>query len=559
MPPNRIDTYRLGDIIPTAVVQPTTVNSIPPPPPTYDDVPIVYVSKKSICLENSIKTSSGGNQAQRYHLRKQVSLTNLPSSTSSNNTTSGIGTISTISDTTSSSSSSSNTNLSTNTVVKIPKIAAAKSELLLSQAAAVNTKQHITTNEQKQQKEETKEIVIKNSNRYTTPSSQTKQTANILNNPATTSEENTTCNTTATPNNSSSGGGGGEAGGGGGGGSSDLGSGISRAANDTLEPIVSIVKELETNIKSTLMNQHQNQNTNMMNILPQISTNNNRTKDLQQKTSGEDTTSRSHTTSSKDKVAIPILKPPICNIVNNSNTTNTKKSKTYTVNNSETSTTVLASSIETDKTKIITFNAALIQQKSLLKKYNPPIKIPTHPNDDIHQQGTNSLLSVYEFDDNLVLSSHVDKLVAAMTTTSSSGASSSDERLTNESNKKASNPVTNNSSNTAENSNSKFNPINSISSDNKCTTTISGANNCQFIVSRHGTVRGSLNHVKTSLKQIFKEPHITSPVVNPQLNITPSNNYYNYNCATVNTKVNEKLLSHYYLAVRELNFRFLSK
>lgn len=72
----------------------------------------------------------------------------------------------------------------------------------------------------------------------------------------------------------------------------------------------------------------------------------------------------------------------------------------------------------------------------------------------------------------------------------------------------------------------------------------------QLIVSRHGTVRGSLNHVKTSLKQIFKEPHITKPVANPQLNITPSNNYCNYNCATINTKVNEKLVSHYYLAVR---------
>jgi hypothetical protein len=41
-----------------------------------------------------------------------------------------------------------------------------------------------------------------------------------------------------------------------------------------------------------------------------------------------------------------------------------------------------------------------------------------------------------------------------------------------------------------------------------------------LIVSRQGTVRGSLNHVKTSLKEIFKEPKITNPVLNAQLNNT---------------------------------------
>ena len=39
-----------------------------------------------------------------------------------------------------------------------------------------------------------------------------------------------------------------------------------------------------------------------------------------------------------------------------------------------------------------------------------------------------------------------------------------------------------------------------------------------LIVSRQGTVRGNLNHVKTSLKEIFREPKITHPVLNAQLN-----------------------------------------
>ena len=66
-----------------------------------------------------------------------------------------------------------------------------------------------------------------------------------------------------------------------------------------------------------------------------------------------------------------------------------------------------------------------------------------------------------------------------------------------------------------------------------------------LIVSRHGTVRGSLNHVKTSLKEIFKEPHITNPVTNAQLNIAANNN----SISSPNSKCNEKLFLHFYLAV----------
>ena len=84
-----------------------------------------------------------------------------------------------------------------------------------------------------------------------------------------------------------------------------------------------------------------------------------------------------------------------------------------------------------------------------------------------------------------------------------------------------------------------------------------------LIVSRQGTVRGSLNRVKTSLNEIFKEPKITNPVQNAQLNNT---NYEQlvrgYNPKTkedANTSVvavssasskNEKFsTTHYFLAV----------
>jgi len=57
-----------------------------------------------------------------------------------------------------------------------------------------------------------------------------------------------------------------------------------------------------------------------------------------------------------------------------------------------------------------------------------------------------------------------------------------------------------------------------------------------LIVSRQGTVRGSLNHVKTSLKEIFKEPKITNPVLNAQLN----NTNYEQMVRSSNTKNNRE-------------------
>lgn len=66
-----------------------------------------------------------------------------------------------------------------------------------------------------------------------------------------------------------------------------------------------------------------------------------------------------------------------------------------------------------------------------------------------------------------------------------------------------------------------------------------------LIVSRHGTVRGAVNHVKTSLKEIFKEPQITNPVTNAQLNIKSNSTI----SSPLSIKSNEKLYLHYYLAV----------
>ena len=41
-----------------------------------------------------------------------------------------------------------------------------------------------------------------------------------------------------------------------------------------------------------------------------------------------------------------------------------------------------------------------------------------------------------------------------------------------------------------------------------------------LILSRHGTIRGNVNHVKSSVKQIFKDQRATIPVFNAQLNNT---------------------------------------
>ena len=59
-----------------------------------------------------------------------------------------------------------------------------------------------------------------------------------------------------------------------------------------------------------------------------------------------------------------------------------------------------------------------------------------------------------------------------------------------------------------------------------------GTANKYCIVSRRGTIRGTLNHVRDSIKQIFKAPRLTSPVLN-NLNFNPHVKYYHHNPTSI--------------------------
>ncbi|CAF0991753.1 unnamed protein product [Brachionus calyciflorus] len=170
-----------------------------------------------------------------------------------------------------------------------------------------------------------------------------------------------------------------------------------------------------------------------------------------------------------------------------------------------------------NRPKIFNLNADLIRQKTLLRKNNFEEqkkfmkKMIERPLNDFelnrNNSNTSSVLSLFEMDD-----------------------SNSDNELTLIQSKLESSQLSILSKNKLVNESISTSPTNSTSS--------------LLIVSRHGTVRGAVNHVRTSLKEIFKEPQITNPVTNAQLNIKSNTCINPFNC----TKANEKLYLHYYLA-----------
>lgn len=173
----------------------------------------------------------------------------------------------------------------------------------------------------------------------------------------------------------------------------------------------------------------------------------------------------------------------------------------------------------------LTMNVDLIKQKTLLKKSNFEqqkkfMKKMTECSEDVEFQKNNSssssALSIFEIDDYNI----EDDLSLIQSKLESSQLSilTKDKLLTNGYNES---------------------PTSSYSS--------------LLIVSRHGTVRGAVNHVKTSLKEIFKESQITNPVTNAQLNIKSNNTM----SSTHSTKSSEKLYLHYYLAVFNLEINYL--
>lgn len=212
-----------------------------------------------------------------------------------------------------------------------------------------------------------------------------------------------------------------------------------------------------------------------------------------------------------------------------------KKSETSKITNKEEVSSEHASKsnlyFKHDPTKIFTFNADLIKQKTLLKKR----KQEAHCNINLTGlRNTNQKIfldnelsrpanssQLHGFIDDDLNTSNKDEIAAIQAKLESSHLSlfSGEASLENFTDILKGNTVTN----------LDVNKPNSEKSN-------------LFIVSRHGTVRGSLNHVKTSLKQIFKESQITNPITNAQLNLAPSN--------TSVAKQNEaKPFLHCYLAV----------
>lgn len=168
----------------------------------------------------------------------------------------------------------------------------------------------------------------------------------------------------------------------------------------------------------------------------------------------------------------------------------------------------------------LTMNADLIKQKTLLKKNNFEqqkifMKKMIESSEDFELQknntSTSSALSIFEIDDSNIEN---DLSLIQSKLESSQLSILSKEKLF----------------------------------SNGCNGSPTASYSSLLIVSRHGTVRGAVNHVKTSLKEIFKESQITNPVTNAQLNIKSNNTF----SSTYSTKSNEKLYLHYYLAVLNL-------
>ena len=195
-----------------------------------------------------------------------------------------------------------------------------------------------------------------------------------------------------------------------------------------------------------------------------------------------------------------------------------------------------ASSLDANNTnKIVKFKAALIQQKSKLKKSSPPnskklndysklmISSSTHDNNNNNNNNVDDLFNYDQY-----IQSKLEAL-----------------------------PVTGlkvSKSNTVNNSSSKKTNSHGQSAGNS------------LIISRQGTVRGNVNPVKTSLKQIFKDPNVTSNQSsnNQAVQLNINNNSFNL-ANIVNAKVNiEKPIFYNHLVVLILcpfiiiiNFRIL--
>jgi hypothetical protein len=217
-----------------------------------------------------------------------------------------------------------------------------------------------------------------------------------------------------------------------------------------------------------------------------------------------------------------------------------------------------------DQTKVVTFNAALIHQKSVLKKSLPKKEDDPDDNNRSPKKSTTNLakvkidsdpkpaytplpLSLLDQDENDLYSNS-----SSVYNTLKSKLESS--RLSLVPSKEMGDDVNNNN-----NINKKSTNSNSMSN--------------LLIVSRQGTVRGSVNQVKTSLKQLFKEQQHNPVELNTQapaveLNINSSNSIYGSSASSSinNTlaKHNDKSTSHYFLAVSKkllfcILFQFINR
>lgn len=202
-----------------------------------------------------------------------------------------------------------------------------------------------------------------------------------------------------------------------------------------------------------------------------------------------------------------------------------------------------------DQTKVVTFNAALIHQKSMLKKSLTKKEDDHDDNNRSPKKSTTNLarvkvdsdpkpvytplpLSLLDQDENDLYSNS-----SSVYNTLKSKLESSQLSLV--PSKEMGDDVNNNNNNNI---------------NKKSTNSMSNL----LIVSRQGTVRGSVNQVKTSLKQLFKEQQHNPVELNTQapaveLNINSSNSIYGSSASSSinNTlaKHNDKSTSHYFLAV----------
>ena len=199
-----------------------------------------------------------------------------------------------------------------------------------------------------------------------------------------------------------------------------------------------------------------------------------------------------------------------------------------------------------DQTKVVTFNAALIHQKSMLKK--SLAKKEDDPDDNRSPKKSTTNLARVKTDSDPkptytpLPMSLLDQDENDLYSNSSSVYNTLKSKL--ESSQLSLVP-----------SKEMGDDVNNNNINKKSTNSMSNL----LIVSRQGTVRGSVNQVKTSLKQLFKEQqHNPVELLNTQapaveLNINSSNSIYGSSASSSinNTlaKHNDKSTSHYFLAV----------